>query len=1432
MNSNTNTNTNQIIFIDSRVQDIPSLLAGFAADAEVHVIDASQDGLTQINQVLAGRSGLDAIHLIGHGSAASAQLGSTTLSNANLSQYQSQLAELGGLLTSTGDLLLYGCNVAQGVDGQAFIQQIAQLTGADVAASTDLTGAAALGGDWVLEAQTGSIEAQTISSSANVLLEAAPITQTFTQSGQTGTVVLDGLVGGAMFGAPSNANDTWIKFANITSSNSAIELVVQTGGTWTTVSGTTQWNDNSTTDYLAGTGTGIDYGVRVNFNALGVGDYALSFSETGSSGTNDINYSFTFKIGTQGSAYVPPAPANTAPVASNGTLYVNEGSSNSINLSTLVTDAQTASSALTYSGSGVSGTNMSYSAGSNAGFKGQYFVTSQNYTVTDSGPGSPLSANASVNIYVTYADDTTTWTTGPTNQTWATSGINSYQLSGASDPDDTVNYSIVSGAQNWMHISNGLISGNVAPEFAGQTYNLTVRASGSTSVDKTFSITTGTAAQLNDLPTASTGSQAVAEDAPLHLTFAAGNFNFADLDNSVGLSASVKGAALVSIRIDSLTSHGTLTLNDVAVTSTQEISAANIASLKFTPATDYSGSDSYTYSVNDGIAWSASPTTMNITVTPSNDAPVLIDGVPVLSAITEDDTSNSGNLVSSLISRSGGGAVSGDKSGMTDVDTLNNSGAGNAPESVGMGIAIHSTVINGPSTGGVWQYKLASGGSWTNFGSVSDSGALLLKSTDSVRFLPDAKNGQTASFDYYAWDQFSGSAGGTANVIEANRGGSTAFSTASDSASITVSDVNDAPTIVKPVAQTVAEDATVSITGISFSDVDIVNRNDSNLTNDNLNATLSVLHGTITLAGTSGITVDAGADASSTVTITGSLSAINTAVATLVYAPGRDYSGADTLSLSVNDYGNVGSGGVKTTTDTLAITVTPTNDAPVLVDGRPTLTTITENDTANGGNLVSDLISRTGGGAVPGNKSGITDVDTLNNGGLGNVPEYVGLGIAITSATNGNRVTIDEGLTFNDYGTGTGHWEYSINNGTSWTSVGTVSSTQALLLSATDKLRFIPDTANGTMGTLNYYLWDGANGTTHASKVDVSTRGNATPYSVDSDIATLVVSNVNDAPVLDLDGNNSSGATGNSAGGGASYVKEFLVRGAAVSIADTDMTITDVDRTPVGAVADTVASATVVITSTALPTGSTVGGIDNLFGHIYETFTAASASVTGSLGTITVTGSGTESISISGAGTWAEYQDIIKAITYQNANPNAYPGARTVTVSITDGATAGGTASEVSATSTIANVWAPSVDTNGVAAGVSYTTSYTEGGSAVKIATADATITDQDSHLRQVVVSISNVQNAGSETLTITGGNGSNWNGISGLTVSGSGTSTPDPEWRPATQRLPIGAALDQLRQQFRRTQHHATRHHAGGNRHPESRRRYRPQLYQFDRSE
>jgi uncharacterized delta-60 repeat protein len=62
-------------------------------------------------------------------------------------------------LAEEGDILLYGCSVGAGHEGEALTQDLAALTGADVAASTDPTGPAELGGDWVLETATGSVEA-------------------------------------------------------------------------------------------------------------------------------------------------------------------------------------------------------------------------------------------------------------------------------------------------------------------------------------------------------------------------------------------------------------------------------------------------------------------------------------------------------------------------------------------------------------------------------------------------------------------------------------------------------------------------------------------------------------------------------------------------------------------------------------------------------------------------------------------------------------------------------------------------------------------------------------------------------------------------------------------------------------------------------------------------------------------------------------------------------------------------------------------------------------------------------------------------------------------------------------------------------------------------------------------------------------------------
>ena len=69
----------EVVFIESNVANYQTLLNGVSPGAEVHVLDASMDGLAQMAQILAGRSGIDAIHILSHGTEGSVQLGALNL---------------------------------------------------------------------------------------------------------------------------------------------------------------------------------------------------------------------------------------------------------------------------------------------------------------------------------------------------------------------------------------------------------------------------------------------------------------------------------------------------------------------------------------------------------------------------------------------------------------------------------------------------------------------------------------------------------------------------------------------------------------------------------------------------------------------------------------------------------------------------------------------------------------------------------------------------------------------------------------------------------------------------------------------------------------------------------------------------------------------------------------------------------------------------------------------------------------------------------------------------------------------------------------------------------------------------------------------------------------------------------------------------------
>ncbi|WP_367848130.1 cadherin domain-containing protein [Rhodoferax sp. WC2427] len=205
----------ELVFIDERVPDADLLIADITAQTaggrhmEVVRIGADEDGIARISAILAEHSDVTAVHVLAHGSAGSVTLGNTTLDHDALLLRAGEIAAWGDHLCGDADLLLYGCDVASTAEGQALVQNLAQLTGADVAASDNLTGAAGLGGDWVLEMHTGTVQtASAIDAAGQAAFDAVLATYTVTNTNNTGA----GSLRQAITDANANAGTDTINF--------------------------------------------------------------------------------------------------------------------------------------------------------------------------------------------------------------------------------------------------------------------------------------------------------------------------------------------------------------------------------------------------------------------------------------------------------------------------------------------------------------------------------------------------------------------------------------------------------------------------------------------------------------------------------------------------------------------------------------------------------------------------------------------------------------------------------------------------------------------------------------------------------------------------------------------------------------------------------------------------------------------------------------------------------------------------------------------------------------------------------------------------------------------------------------------------------------------------------------------------------------------
>ena len=208
-------------------------------------------------------------------------------------------------------------------------------------------------------------------------------------------------------------------------------------------------------------------------------------------------------------------------------------------------------------------------------------------------------------------------------------------------------------------------------------------------------------------------------------------------------------------------------------------------------------------------------------------------------------------------------------------------------------------------------------------------------------------------------------------------------------------------------------------------------------------------------------------------TVTGLASDLNAALNGMNFNPTADYAGTASVQITTDDQGNSGTGPAGIVNSTVDITVVGVNDAPALTPVAPLLTPLTEDDIANAGQTVASIVG-----------ASIADADPS-----------AAAGVAITGVNNGN-----------------GSWQYSIDGGSTWNAVGSPSDTAALLLRATDLVRFVPDGRTGTSGELIYRAWDQTSGVA-GGLADATINGDATAFSVAKDTATIDVWAINDAPV-------------------------------------------------------------------------------------------------------------------------------------------------------------------------------------------------------------------------------------------------------------------------------------------------------------------------------
>ncbi|MBF0188679.1 MAG: DUF4347 domain-containing protein [Magnetococcales bacterium] len=292
----------EVLFIDAAIPASERVIQSIPSYMHVVWMRPEQSGLQTITDTLETYDGLTAIHIVSHGDVGELALGSDTLNSTTLDEESDVIAGWHEAFSGEGDILLYGCDVGSGHEGEQFINLLSTITGADVAASDDATGAESLGGDWDLEVVAGEVEtplflSHQAAAAWNVLLTGSEVSE-------SQKVTTNDIQSGDRFGDSTDVDGSWsIVGSTVENSGQGAAYIFQKStinGAWWTQNAKLTANDGAASDYF-GNAVAID------------GDYAIVGAMLHDSGGDaDVGAAYIFYYDgtdwTQQAKFMAPTP--------------------------------------------------------------------------------------------------------------------------------------------------------------------------------------------------------------------------------------------------------------------------------------------------------------------------------------------------------------------------------------------------------------------------------------------------------------------------------------------------------------------------------------------------------------------------------------------------------------------------------------------------------------------------------------------------------------------------------------------------------------------------------------------------------------------------------------------------------------------------------------------------------------------------------------------------------------------------------------------------------------------------------------------------------------------------------------------------------------------------------------------------------------------